>query len=495
LQLNLFKKKCIVKRDVEKIFVASREINMTELKDLFTEIKDKNLKTVRYFNEEETTSLRKEFEGISDVALCSKKQVDRLIEMLSPFKKIEHVFIYNLPLKRGGLREKSFEQMRKRVYACHLIHNTPISDKTWPFYLVKEITSRYIPSQTIIPHQDGYYFHFTQIQKDGAWIHFFKSVQEGKKAIVAFKGTTLIPGRGETWKHVWDTIKDDARPCMGTAGAMATADDVQRLLSDPKEGLVRSRLDHAIGIGNSLGALHLQNIAVTYPQKFSEIITVCSPGISKQVAEIYAGAVQKLSFIPKITHLFEQKDVMPEFGDVHLGYNCTLKDVEISVHHIEAVTSQSKLMKAIRKWKNPCPDKVIHAVRVVKEATFGPHLHPAIGRTIFFDEGCSNKKEEYREELQKLLAHEEGHRDPSCDKLRLRASRYFYPKDNTEEFVQFIQNKHAEQATREAKRVSPFQEGQRPSLLAGYKRYIQGELQNYLAGKFLVQSNTTYRAG
>jgi hypothetical protein len=418
-------KKVFCRGDVLKIFVNSAEITLDDIQELFNEIKDFSKKRIRYFDESGTQTLRWYFNENDTLSSCPKYKIERLIKILSPFAKIEHVFLHHLPLKYIHIfAETEWLNMQKRVFTYHSIKNLCLQDPLWALYVAKELSSRDLPDNVIVPHASGFHYNFHFIKQGGERKYFMKqlvSTVDKCRSYLLYQGT--VPFDRASRRNVM-------HPQLGSQGPLVTYNETHALLFDPSRGFVETEDEPVLAFGMSLGGAQAQRAKMLFGKKISELTAVCSPAIDKASAILYKGMMKTQvekdddSEKDKLVYIFEKDDHLDEFGGARLGLGLDPGKVKIEVYTIASAAQ-----------RNACPQAFLKKIFRVIDSSFRSHLKPIIGRDITLSK-LTNDNPRDAKALQGFLVHSGTEKDPKWDEFRkIWSKRLRY--DNKPEFIKF----------------------------------------------------------
>ncbi len=397
------------KEDVEKIFVASAEVTVEDLEEIFSEIKDVCQTRVRFLSERETKFIRTIFQDIHTCKELSKTTRDILCWLLSPFSRVEHIFLYRLPLELSFQAvvcgENHFEKMRKRVCSYEAMRILPQKSQLWSLYLAKEISGRSPPQGVLIPHLEGYYENFHKIAGGGELKYLLKSMDITKVAsCILYSGTRPFDSASRM---------ENFRSEIGSKGPFITFDETKSFLCDSKKGFVRSPKERVEAIGFSQGANHAQIGALLFVSKFSRIVTVCSPGIKEKTAREYAAKLKMSGTTVVIEHIIEQNDLISKLGKARLGLACPSDKAQVRVFLRLHDKNQNNATE-----EESCPGWFLKAIwKIISSAS--EHLRPVIGRTNILQE-LSDAITSEGAQFKKYLLHS----DEAWEVLRQRLSNW-----------------------------------------------------------------------
>ena len=389
--------------DVEKIFLGSSEVTWDDLEELFKEIKDHSIKNVRFLSEIETNLLRSYFADVEKLSKSkiSKRDIDILFWILSPFYRVEHIFLNKLPGSRSFtamlLGESPVEEMKKRVLSYESIRHLKHNNTKWALVLAKELAGRSPPPRVMIPHHDGYLLNFHMISGGGEMKYLLKSVASSfVPSYVLYAGTR--PGDRAS-------RAENFRAEIAAKGPQVTKIETSAYLNDPKKGFVITSTERVAAIGFSQGGVHAQRGAILFSPKFSRIVTVCAPGIEKAAALLYAQHLQKNGKKVEITHIVEPDDQVSEFGEARLGLQCSQALACVSF----GVLTSGKKINAT--WKRlPSPNSCLAVLaKMVGNVFSGAHLRPILGRELDFSTVLLNSRPNDQAALNEhlLLSHDQ----------------------------------------------------------------------------------------
>jgi hypothetical protein len=318
------------KNTIEKLFVQSAEVEITDLEELLAAIASQSPQ-ILFLSEEETKQLRADFQNIHSIDDCTNLEIEKLFSLLVPFKEIKHIFL-NKPPRLSSISfdsGKTFYGKRDRVNICETMRRQYTSEELWAMFLAKKLIDRELPKGVVLRSGCGGFCKVHEIVHGGGAFKTFilglgKEIAPRERYIF-YRGTRPLPG-ATGWV---ETVFEDFRKIVGSRGPIATAQKTKELLTDPRLGFVSSPGDHVTAVGNSLGGAHVMHDAEHLPK----IITVVSPGVDLDTAKKYAEKVNndELGFRPDITHYFEDKDVCDQAGEAHIGLGCDPEKATVRV--------------------------------------------------------------------------------------------------------------------------------------------------------------------
>ncbi len=423
----------LLKPRTSELFIRAAEVYEDDLQELLEEIHS-GRETLRYFTAEETTALRAQFTGVSRVDECSDEQIKTLMSILLPFAKIEHIFCNALPRFMGQLNVgTSAEGVRERAYTIETMRRSPFSETEWIMHLAKTLAHREIPEGVVLPYGQGGFCKVHKVLCLGGTFKYFIRVTgsdtTNKKSVILYRGTAPFSQSQGSRESVGDCLGDP----MGYQGPIATYTESHALLTDPARGFVRSRAEGVMGIGMSLGGVHLQRDALMH--RIERIVNVVGPGIDLATANSYAHMVNTgaLGYRPRIEHYFEDGDICDQLGRVHLGFGCDPRyaDMRVSILSpmLEGVRLSQEALKAhIHRVRQILPNSfqsndlcyLWHAARVVAESVrvlAGAHRRNTL---LGPHQSLDILSQEDNEQLQDILGHRTALVDPRWELLRQR---------------------------------------------------------------------------
>lgn len=412
--------KVFVRGDVRKVFVSSGEITVDDLQELFSELKDISQNRLRFFSERETDRLRLEYHPFKALGDCPQDKVDRLVQILSPFAKIEHLFVHNLPLQYVNMwSENEWINQQKRVYTYHMIKPLDIKDPLWALYVAKELSSRDIPPSALVPHSHGYHYNFQFIRKGGERKYFmkvFSTTTEKTKSYMLYQGT--VPFCSESRRNVM-------HPQFGTPGPLATYNETHALLHNPDRGFVQSEDEQVDVVGMSLGGAQAQLAKLLYGKKIREVTTVCSPGLDKASLLLYKMIMQGKTYQDKFVYIFENDDLLDGFGAGRLGHAVDPSKAKIDVYVRSSGSGRYTYSESF--WIR---------LSQILVSSFASHLKPVIDTDTRLTK-YSNENAEDKKAIQEALMHSKSQRDPKWDKFRRTWSKRL-GYDNKRDFLKVV---------------------------------------------------------
>jgi len=121
------------------------------------------------------------------------------------------------------------------------------------------------------------YAQTAEIREPGARIHYFEAGQRDKPALILIHG---LQDEADTWRHVFEPLARTHRVISLDLPGFGRSDKARRAYSVPLYArAVLSFMDalkigHAGLIGNSLGAMVAETIALTHPARASRLVLV-----------------------------------------------------------------------------------------------------------------------------------------------------------------------------------------------------------------------------
>jgi len=368
------------KSDIRNLFLHVADLTWSDLQELFQEFQNLEHPTVRFLSEEETAGLRSMLVTYHSVDALSAEHLHTLVDILCPFQKVNHIFLNHVPTQRrfATVREKFFAQeaRAKRVFISHSMRHLPTESALWESYLGKDLPSLKLPVGSILLHQNGLYRVFHEINGKGAFKFLLKNYgAQSSLNIVLYRGTIAT--------H-WESLKENVCiPNGGMRGHAATLDETSRYLRDPSLGFVSAPSEPVRGIGYSKGSAQLAQL-VQSPEiqnEFRRFTSICGLGISFESAAALAGKFQTYKQPPHIRHIWENGDVVHEFGQAHPGLNLAPSTAFVEQLTLYDEGEDQRCLKRMLKSEKHFVQAALFTYNLV---VWGHHTRDVIGRTIFF---------------------------------------------------------------------------------------------------------------
>jgi len=141
----------VTKKDVEKIFVHSCEVQAEDIQDLLDEL-NSDKSEIRYLNMDDITSLRENLTNCRNIADCTNVQLDLLFKVLVPFVDVSHLLdnrdvadVESFALDSG----KTMRGTRERAFLYEKIRRDEVSSTAWIMYLSKRLADREMIKGTV----------------------------------------------------------------------------------------------------------------------------------------------------------------------------------------------------------------------------------------------------------------------------------------------------------------------------------------------------------
>jgi hypothetical protein len=438
-------------RELEWIIAQAAEVYEEDLTEFLQEIHSGCTK-IRFLTQEETAKLRADFAAITTLADRSNEQLNRLFELLIPFKSIAHLFFNNIPTITTHAFDsgKLLEGMKERVYLYESLRREPHTEAQWIMKVIKRLVEREMPKGVVFRNAFGGYCKVHEVVfGKGAYKCFLKHIgkeAKEKENIVLYRGTRLPA----TATDNVSTIFEDFRSELGSQGPQATFEKTKALLFDPSQGFV-SRSDECVtGIGMSLGSTQVKRDAVLFKNKFKHIYAVSGPAPDRASMKLYADYINSKAVGPKplICYFWEADDVTQQLGDADLGVDCDPSKIDIEINILEPATEAPELplnekiaqltMKgSFPKGIIPAHEQALGAL-ALQASLMGPHLRNTLDmpHRIF---RLSNQ--EHPELVNKILAHSELC-DPKWEKMRQLVAFDKLPLQRPVPFAKVIEQAH-----------------------------------------------------
>lgn len=347
----------VTKGDLEAIYLGIADIRFEDLETLLEEINGPK-QFVAHLNQEFTDQLRGEFTGKKTVYDLSKRQIDVLWGMLSPFSKMETIF-FQRPWKSFVRNEKggTFNHHRNRIFYIEEMRRTPIFNSEdvkqrttlkapdiqdeiqdrWSIRMMKRIVDDYLPTGVVVPHPKGYHYHYHMINKQGAFKLLFKGINkdpEIRNTVCAL--STRATGlksffNMEHWRSRCEILCSD----VGVFGTIATYDETKEYYTNPDKGFVDEYGQLIDLMGYSLGGKHMENDLVLFLPIIHSLVGICHPGSHAETADWFAERIgsEECDYLDDrklyIKHLRENDDAVFDLQDTHLGVDCDPRRVHV----------------------------------------------------------------------------------------------------------------------------------------------------------------------
>ena len=283
--LNLLDKRrrgdSLTKGDLESIYLGIADVRIDDFEKLFEKIKGVNPR-IEHLDEKLSESLREELKGAASLRDLSKRQIDVLWGILSPFSRMKTIFCNRSwksffgTAQGGGInptrnRIRYIEEMRRTDFfnvldipkRCGLVGEDAkeeIRDR-WRTRLIKKIVDDYLPEGVVIPHEKGYHYHQRMINKQGCFKLLLKPINRDPelRLTVAYLSTRASGFASlfnmEHWRSRGEILCSD----VGVFGTIATYEETKEVLTNPDKGFIEKVGDKVDLIGYSLGGKHAEN--------------------------------------------------------------------------------------------------------------------------------------------------------------------------------------------------------------------------------------------
>jgi hypothetical protein len=403
--------------DIERLFVYSADITEDDLKELYKKI-TATAAPILFLSGEEAQRLRDDFRVFSQFDALDTVHIERLINLLCPFKDIDDLFLRNLPEDSFCLDSgKTFAGLKVRVFLQEKLRRDMPSKQLWQQILAKKITNLEMPEGSLLrTYRGGYHVLHRNLHGGGAYKTFFRPLGSNSgdsRRYVLYRGTQALPLATDALA----TIADDLRKKIGNHGVEATLEETKQLLQNPEAGFIASADDEVVCIGMSLGGAHLSRDVIVH--RLTKVVIVSSPGIDDESCELYA---RELDYRPSITHYIEADDVVDQFGRQKLGSGLSADRAKVRVHILCPDTEVPTLEYVKEKRYFPrdaAGFAVLASLRFVQSLQYShnriTYLLPRHSVLSF-----SNTDESQNEELQRILRHEGPFYDKRFEAVRQR---------------------------------------------------------------------------
>lgn len=414
--------KVFTRLELHKIFIYAAEVQYSDLEELLYQCNNEPSQLPASCKTTELQILVKEIKSLDE---CSSKALDSMIKVLIPFSKKEDLFLGDEPSSISLLDSgKTFLGVKERVAVYEYLRDSSVTKKSWIMRLAKQLTNLEMPKGAVIANsKGGFHVVYRVVHKAGAYKYFLKPIGKDpvdRSRYVLYRGTRdpILATDGR------ETIIEDLRQDIGSAGPIATYSRTHELLTDVSEGFIQSIEDRIVGISMSLGGAHLSRDATLHP--FNKVITVASPGIDKSTCELFSKRASKIS----ITHYIESGDLVHHFGEAKLGYGCNPEYVNVKVHILIPVSREvSDSIDALPQPSDAYLPFLFNAVKGLTYALTCAHNRMTLEKphTILTYTNQKNKTE-----IDKILSHEEF--DKRLEAVRRKIAQLFDGK----KFCEFV---------------------------------------------------------
>lgn len=266
---------------------------------------------------------RAKFKEKESIESCSFSDVSQLLDLLLPSRLGADLGISSSERDVLHFPKNVFNKVKSAAWISSFLHEKVYTVIEWAQLVGKNLSRMPIPKGLLIPHPDrGFLFLSHTIQERGASKYFFRSLDVNTVFHhTVYQGTRGVALHSDP-RDLLHCFADDARREIGAAGSIATYNRTKELFENPQHGFVDTSDDRICGIGYSLGGVQLQRDALLFPERFHSITTICSPGIEAESAQLFTSMIEKSKSSPTIDHIFEEGDIIANFGEKHLGAGC-----------------------------------------------------------------------------------------------------------------------------------------------------------------------------
>lgn len=376
--------------DVKQLFLGLGEVYYEDVHDLFLKVKGEREVEGRIDTQAQTNlgEMRNR-----DFNSLSKEEWDRFYACLVPFETIETLFLNHIPrFDLPSLLNGDEGIRRQRIYLCEKTRRMgPGLDlNKWKAWASKSMLKKGGQKNgLLIPHPEGYFEVYGQLEGGGASILLLKGLQEGLRSIVKAQGT-----RTNLSKDSLLSVLDDFSPEIGLRGYQRIEQSLIYLLGRnyrkpeefdrqyqglPVEGFRRCELRREMFdvLGFSLGCAQMQHFIQRHPDVFSEAFFICAPGISRPKCMAYRCARNG----PVITYAIEYDDRVNRAGQCKLGYGSVTKKVRLLVFSDVEISREE--LKALLLKPPSVPESVFWLVVEFLKAFICAHgRHTAVSETV-----------------------------------------------------------------------------------------------------------------
>ncbi len=349
----------LVKNDIEKLFVGCALIHYHELENFFDDLKKgKN----RHLDSDQAEDFRKRFTHRHLLELTNE-ELQEFYHAMNPFDRIETIFLENIPRFDfdNSADPRSFEDVKRFVYTYEVMRRRSLVDlakdqsesvkKLYRHFhqlrLMKKLVNFNQPDQLIYDTPKGLMYHHCKVEAGGAFVIALKAIKPDPKKKF-FSRLYFLPTQClNSVPQPWESLADDLRFEIGSAGAKAIYPEIEDLLKATR-GFISDTEKIDIH-GYSLGGNQAMRVAVAlYPTgKIRKVVSVSNPGIDEGTASYFNELVKKHAFPIKISIFSELDDHTVRYGQCQLGYLSDARSVKIRCRWLDS--SESKEREIERK--------------------------------------------------------------------------------------------------------------------------------------------------
>jgi|GEM_PF-3378860 len=361
-------------RDVKIIFAGLGDIRLQDIRRIYWDIREGHCSYLHLTKEREE-ELQEFFTSHSFVDL-RKKDFDVLYDLAIPFDDVSVLFCHCLPefskTKNPHFGDGALQQMFKRVFLVEEMRRSEEhTELAEVIRRVKKVYNYYMPEGTVIPHPEGYTYVYRMINEHGCYKFFHKSMNKlDCPSIISHLGTQVT---NWTVPRAWETGLLDLHPNLGAAGAIATYDETEALLTRPELGFVDSDKEMVDLTGVSLGGALAFFDMCLFLNRVRKVSAVGHPGLDLYTLQHLAERVRTLDHKIKISMIFDYDDLVRLMGDGHAGLFCDPEYIDLDVTYVIPLKPGETVPDRVPE--NPMrPPSALEAISLVYDSLFGPHL-------------------------------------------------------------------------------------------------------------------------
>jgi hypothetical protein len=413
----------LTKGELRDLYSELTCVTKQDFEEFISEIK--NSPTPKRGTDQATwDELKSSFEQITTIQECSTEELEKLHTLLVPFPSQKEQFFSEDPFfEINNDAPHAFSQFTMRLAVAQTverIRKKDLSRSEWEFFFTKKLAQPDFPKELVVTHPEGHLYFHEQLDLAGTHKRIFTTL--GKKLLpthVLYRGTRgCMPM--DSFTDIRTTIMEDMSNEIGTYGTIQTYEKTAELF-ETKRDLVL--------LGYSLGGAYAQRDAIAFHEKVQRIVTVCSPGIDKKAAQLFADILSKQpqERVLEIVHASDEDDIVDAAGEAHLGAGC-LGNSQIRLLSYAPASGAYRIKSCI-------PDENIislvlrlYQVSIAHARSTSIHEHTCIE--------ISTEDPTQQELIEKVLSHDESVYDPYIEKLRQRLSYIVVPS-----FTDFLKQK------------------------------------------------------
>ncbi len=361
-------------RDVKLIFAGMGDVRLNDIRRIYWDIREGHCGYL-HMSKQQEKELHTHFRE-HDFGDLRKTDFDILYDLAIPFDDVNVLFCHCIPefTKRGepDFGDGALQQMKKRVFLVEEMRSS--SDHTELAEVirrVKKVYNYYMPEGTVIPHPEGYTYVFRMINQHGCYKFFHKSMNTlDCPSVISHLGTQVT---NSTVPRGWETGLIDLHPNLGAAGAIATYDETNDLLTRPELGFVET-VDEKVDLtGMSLGGALAFFDMCLFLNRVRKVSTVGNPGLDLYTLQLLAEKVRGLEQKIKVNMIFDYDDLVRLMGDGHAGLFCDPDKIDLEVTYVFPLRPGQKAPTSVPD--NPMrPASPFETISLIYQSLFGPHL-------------------------------------------------------------------------------------------------------------------------